>query len=71
MAFRSLRANLFRTALTLLGVVIGVAAVVAMLAIGQGSQREVMSRFESMGSNLLFVRPAPQEPACVGMQLPR
>jgi len=57
MAFRSLRANLFRTALTLLGVIIGVAAVVAMLAIGQGSQREVMSRFESMGSNLLFVRP--------------
>ena len=57
MAFRSLRANLFRTALTLLGVIIGVAAVVAMLAIGQGSQREVMARFESMGSNLLFVRP--------------
>ncbi|HAE26318.1 MULTISPECIES: MacB family efflux pump subunit [Hyphomonas] len=57
MAFRSLRANLFRTALTLLGVVIGVAAVVAMLAIGQGSQRQVMARFESMGSNLLFVRP--------------
>lgn len=57
MAFRSLRANLFRTALTLLGVVIGVAAVVAMLAIGQGSQRQVMAQFESMGSNLLFVRP--------------
>ena len=57
MAFRSLQANLFRTALTLLGVVIGVAAVVAMLAIGEGSQREVMARFESMGSNLLFVRP--------------
>lgn len=57
MAFRSLRANLFRTALTLLGVVIGVSAVVAMLAIGQGSQNEVMSRFESMGANLLFVRP--------------
>lgn len=57
MAFRSLRANLFRTALTLLGVVIGVSAVVAMLAIGQGSQQEVMARFESMGSNLLFVRP--------------
>jgi macrolide transport system ATP-binding/permease protein len=57
MAFRSLRANLFRTALTLLGVVIGVSAVVAMLAIGQGSQNEVMARFDSMGSNLLFVRP--------------
>ncbi|MAI89948.1 MacB family efflux pump subunit [Ponticaulis sp.] len=57
MAFRSLQANLFRTALTLLGVVIGVSAVVAMLAIGEGSQREVMARFESMGSNLLFVNP--------------
>jgi len=56
-AFRSLRANLFRTALTLLGVVIGVAAVVAMLAVGQGSQREVMARFEDMGANLLFVQP--------------
>ena len=56
-AFRSLRANLFRTALTLLGVVIGVAAVVAMLAVGQGSQRDVMARFEDMGANLLFVRP--------------
>ena len=57
MAFRSLRANLFRTALTLLGVVIGVSAVVAMLAIGQGSQKEVMARFESLGPNLMFVRP--------------
>jgi macrolide transport system ATP-binding/permease protein len=52
-----LRANLSRTALTLLGVVIGVAAVVAMLAVGQGSQRDVMARFEDMGANLLFVRP--------------
>lgn len=57
MAFRSLRANLFRTLLTLLGVVIGVSAVVAMLAIGEGSRSEVMARFESMGPNLLFVRP--------------
>ncbi|MDT9627856.1 ABC transporter permease, partial [Escherichia coli] len=57
MAFRSLRANLFRTALTLLGVVIGVSAVVAMLAIGEGSRADVMARFESMGPNLLFVRP--------------
>ncbi|MFN7054985.1 MacB family efflux pump subunit [Hyphomonas sp.] len=57
MAFRSLRANLFRTALTLLGVIIGVSAVVAMLAIGEGSRADVMARFESMGPNLLFVRP--------------
>ncbi|MGE0408302.1 MAG: MacB family efflux pump subunit [Amphiplicatus sp.] len=56
-AFRSLRANLFRTSLTLLGVIIGVSAVVAMLAIGQGSAKEVVASIETMGSNLLFVRP--------------
>ncbi|WP_022696439.1 MacB family efflux pump subunit [Euryhalocaulis caribicus] len=57
MAFRSLRVNLFRTALTLLGVVIGVAAVVAMLAIGEGSRQDVLARFETLGPDLLFVRP--------------
>jgi macrolide transport system ATP-binding/permease protein len=57
MALRSLRANLFRSALTLLGVVIGVAAVVAMLAIGNGSKQDVIRRIESMGSNLLLVFP--------------
>ncbi|MBI1366220.1 MAG: MacB family efflux pump subunit [Alphaproteobacteria bacterium] len=56
-AFRSLRANLFRTALTLLGVIIGVAAVVAMLAIGEGSQKQIVSSIQKMGSDLLFVRP--------------
>ncbi len=57
MAFRSLRANLFRTSLTLLGVIIGVSAVVAMLAVGQGSAKDVVASIETMGSNLLFVRP--------------
>jgi macrolide transport system ATP-binding/permease protein len=57
MAFRSLRANIFRTALTLLGVVIGVAAVVAMLAIGDGSKANIMSSMQSMGTNLLLLRP--------------
>lgn len=57
MAFRSLHANLFRTSLTLLGVVIGVSAVVAMLAIGEGSQKQVVASIETMGANLLFVRP--------------
>lgn len=57
MAFRSLRTNIFRTALTLLGVVIGVAAVVAMLAIGNGSKDNIMTSIESMGTNLLIVRP--------------
>jgi macrolide transport system ATP-binding/permease protein len=57
MALHSLRTNLFRSALTLLGVVIGVAAVVTMMAIGNGSKQEVMQRIESMGTNLLLVFP--------------
>jgi macrolide transport system ATP-binding/permease protein len=57
MAFRSLHANLFRTLLTLLGIIIGVASVVAMLALGDGSKQAVLSRIEAMGTNLLLVRP--------------
>lgn len=56
-AFTSLRTNIFRTALTLLGIVIGVAAVISMLAIGQGAQKEVVDRISAMGSNLLTVFP--------------
>ncbi len=57
MALRSMRANIFRTALTLLGVIIGVAAVVAMLAIGDGSRQQVLERISAMGTNLLVIRP--------------
>ncbi|MFC4312856.1 MacB family efflux pump subunit [Steroidobacter flavus] len=57
MALRSLRANKFRSALTLLGVMIGVAAVVTMLAIGNGSKEAVMKQISAMGSNLLLVFP--------------
>jgi macrolide transport system ATP-binding/permease protein len=57
MALRSLRANLFRTALTLLGVVIGVTSVVAMMSVGQGAQAQIVQRISSMGSNLLSVNP--------------
>jgi macrolide transport system ATP-binding/permease protein len=57
MAFRSLRANLFRSLLTLLGIVIGVGSVVAMLAIGDGAKREVLTRIQALGTNLLLVRP--------------
>jgi macrolide transport system ATP-binding/permease protein len=58
MAFRALHANLFRTVLTLLGIVIGVGSVVAMLAIGTGAQNSVLDRISSMGSDLLLVRPS-------------
>lgn len=57
MALRSLRANLFRTLLTLLGIVIGVGSVVAMLAVGDGAKQDVLSRIQAMGTNLLLVRP--------------
>lgn len=57
MALRSLRANLFRSSLTLLGIVIGVGAVVSMLAIGEGSRLSVLRSIESMGTNLVMIRP--------------
>ncbi|OGT35143.1 MAG: macrolide ABC transporter permease/ATP-binding protein MacB, partial [Gammaproteobacteria bacterium RBG_16_51_14] len=56
MALRSLRTNLFRTILTLLGIMIGVAAVIAMLALGEGAKKSVLDRIGSMGTNLLLVR---------------
>ncbi|MFN0317271.1 MAG: MacB family efflux pump subunit [Burkholderiales bacterium] len=57
MAMRSLRVNLFRTVLTLLGIIIGVGAVVAMMALGDGTKQAVLSRIEAMGTDLLVVRP--------------
>lgn len=56
-AFRSLRSNVFRTILTLLGIVIGVASVISMLAIGDGAKKSVVDSISAMGSNLLLVRP--------------
>ena len=56
-AVRALRANLFRTILTLLGIVIGVGSVITMLAVGDGARQSVMDRISSLGSNLLLVRP--------------
>ena len=56
-AARALRANLFRTALTLLGIVIGVGSVIAMLAVGDGAKQDVIDRISGMGTNLLLVRP--------------
>ena len=56
-ALRALRLNRLRTALTMLGMIIGVAAVVLMLAVGQGAQTTVNQAISSMGSNLLLVVP--------------
>jgi putative ABC transport system permease protein len=56
-ALEALRANRMRSSLTMLGVVIGVAAVVVLVAIGTGAKREVESQVEGLGSNLLLVVP--------------
>jgi macrolide transport system ATP-binding/permease protein len=56
-AVGALRANVFRTALTLLGIVIGVGSVIAMLAVGNGAKQQVLDRISGMGTNLLLVRP--------------
>jgi macrolide transport system ATP-binding/permease protein len=61
MAASSLRTHLLRTMLTLLGVIIGVASVIVMLAVGEGAKRDVLSRIEALGSNLLMVRPLPPQ----------
>ena len=57
LALRSIRRNLMRSFLTILGIVIGVAAVITMVTLGNGATRSVSDQISSMGSNLLLVRP--------------
>src|SRR6266496_5159239 len=59
-ALSSLRANKLRTVLTMLGIIIGVASVVALMAIGNGAQVAITSQISSIGSNLLTVFPGQQ-----------
>jgi putative ABC transport system permease protein len=54
-AFRALARNKSRAALTMLGIIIGVSAVIVMVSIGQGAQATVQAQIEGMGTNLLFV----------------
>ncbi len=56
-ALRALRRNKLRSALTMLGVVIGVAAVIAMVSIGQGAKAAVQAQLQSLGTNILMVVP--------------
>lgn len=57
-SFRALAANKLRSGLTMLGIIIGVAAVVALMAIGRGATRSITSRVEGLGSNLISVSSA-------------
>jgi putative ABC transport system permease protein len=56
-ALASLGANKLRAGLTLLGIVIGVSAVISLMSIGRGVQQSITESLQSLGTNLLFVRP--------------
>ena len=56
-AFRAIRANVLRSGLTMLGIIIGVAAMITMVSLGTGAQQSIQSRIESLGPDLLTVFP--------------
>ena len=56
-AFKAIAANKLRSFLTALGIIIGVASVIAMLAIGQGSKRSIRKQISEMGSNMIMIHP--------------
>ena len=67
MAITSLKVNKLRSALTSLGIIIGVSAVIIMLAIGTGASNKVQANMESMGSNMLTIRSASAKTGGVSM----
>ena len=56
-ALRALANNKMRAFLTMLGIIIGVASVIAMLAIGQGSKRSIQKQISEMGSTMIMIHP--------------
>ena len=56
-AFKAIVLNKTRTLLTMLGIIIGVASVIAMLAIGEGSKESIRTTISAMGSNMITIRP--------------
>ncbi|MCL6634431.1 MAG: ABC transporter permease [Peptococcaceae bacterium] len=65
-ALNGLKANKLRSSLTMLGIIIGVAAVIVMIAVGQGASKKISSQISSMGSNLLMVFPGAGQGAVRG-----
>jgi len=59
-ARRSLMGNKMRSFLTMLGVIIGVGAVITMISIGRGAKADISERIKSLGSNVLAIRPGSQ-----------
>src|SRR5678815_1582042 len=56
-AWRAIKRNKMRAFLTMLGIIIGVAAVITMIAVGQGSKESIQRQITGMGSNMITVRP--------------
>ena len=71
MAGKTLLANKLRSSLTMLGIVIGNASVIAMIGIGEGGQKFVTKQLESLGPNVLFVVPGNQETQRITFEVPR
>lgn len=67
-ALKALKKSRIRTFLTMLGIIIGVAAVITMMAIGQGSKQSIRSSLSGMGSNMINVMPVMNEPGSVRLQ---
>jgi len=66
-ALGAMKRNKFRAFLTMLGIIIGVASVIAMLAIGEGSNASIKEEISKMGTNMIFIRPGSQSRGGVGM----
>ncbi|MGE4169271.1 MAG: ABC transporter permease [Candidatus Margulisiibacteriota bacterium] len=67
-AFRSITANKLRSFLSMLGILIGVGAVIAMMALGTGAQKSIEARLSSLGSNLLVLRPGSSQSRGVSLE---
>jgi putative ABC transport system permease protein len=57
-ALRSIARNKLRSLLTMLGIIIGVGAVIALMALGRGSQADIQSQIAGLGTNLLIIHPS-------------
>ncbi len=68
-ALIALRSNILRTLLTMLGIIIGISAVIALTAAGQGAQKGVTDQIRGLGSNLMFIQPGSGK-TTTGLQLP-
>lgn len=68
-ALRAIKRNKLRAFLTMLGIIIGVAAVITMMSIGEGSKQSIQNTFSSMGSNMITVMPYSNSPMPGGVRL--